>query len=386
MVVARTQQSPLLQKIGQVTPDPPDPSAATEAASALLSQSYEPTVNGQKLQLVRGDFHRHTEISFDGRADGPLIDAYRYYIDAAALGWAGCCDHDNGDAREYTWWLVQKFSDAYLLGSKFIPMYYTERSVNYPEGHRNVVFQKRGIRTLPRLPLSAVTPVPAGGAPDTNMLYSFLQSFGGMSAPHTSATDQGTDWRNSNANVETFVEIYQGDRQDYEMPTAPRANTAADSISGFESAGYVSVALGKGYQLGFEASSDHISTHISFTNIWVTAPTRAGIMDGMKNRRLYGSTDNILADFRSGTHFMGESFTTSSAPVFTVRLWGTAPFQNVSLVKDNNIVYSTSGGRVLSFSYVDPTAQKGKTSYYYVRGLQTDGQIVWVSPMWVTLQ
>jgi hypothetical protein len=146
------------------------------------------------------------------------------------------------------------------------------------------------------------------------------------------------------------------------------------------------VALGKGYQLGFEASSDHISTHISFTNIWVTAPTRAGIMDGMKNRRLYGSTDNILADFRSGTHFMGESFTTSSAPVFTVRLWGTAPFQNVSLVKDNNIVYSTSGGRVLSFSYVDPTAQKGKTSYYYVRGLQTDGQIVWVSPMWVTLQ
>ena len=83
---------------------------------------------------------------------------------------------------------------------------------------------------------------------------------------------------------------------------------------------------------------------------------------------------------------MGEYFTTSSAPVFTVRLWGTAPFQNVSLVKDNNIVYSTSGDRVLSFSYQDPTAQKGKTSYYYVRGLQTDGQIVWVSPMWVTLQ
>jgi hypothetical protein len=72
--------------------------------------------------------------------------------------------------------------------------------------------------------------------------------------------------------------------------------------------------------------------------------------------------------------------------VFTVRLWGTAPFQNVSLVKDNLVVYSTSGDRALSFSYVDASAQKGKTSYYYVRGLQTDGQIVWVSPMWVTLQ
>ncbi len=384
LAVTRTQQSPNLQKIGQVTPDPPDPLAAPEAAAATLSRGYQPTVNGQRLQLVRGDFHRHTEISFDGRGDGPLIDAYRYYIDAASLGWAGCCDHDNGDGREYTWWLIQKFADAYLLGSKFIPMFYTERSVNYPEGHRNIVFAQRGVRNLPRLPLSSTSsPSPA---PDTNMLYAYLRYFGGLSAPHTSATDQGTDWRNNDPQVESFVEIYQGDRQDYEMPGAPRANTSADSISGYEAAGYVSNALGKGYQLGFEASSDHISTHISFTNIWVATPTRAGVLDAMRKRRLYGSTDNILADFRSGSHFMGEAFTTGSAPVFTVRLWGTAPFQNVVVVKDNNIVYSTSGDQVLSFRWQDTAAQSAKTSYYYVRGLQTDGQIVWVSPMWVTMQ
>jgi len=112
------------------------------------------------------------------------------------------------------------------------------------------------------------------------MLYSYLHFFGGLSAPHTSATDQGTDWRNSDPQVEPFVEIYQGDRQDYEMAGSPRANTSTDSISGFEASGYVSNALGMGYQLGFEASSDHISTHISFTNIWVTAPTaRASWME-----------------------------------------------------------------------------------------------------------
>ena len=102
--------------------------------------------------------------------------------------------------------------------------------------------------------------------------------------------------------------------------------------------------------------------------------------------------DNILADFRSGTHFMGEAFTTSTQPIFTVRLFGTAPFQNVSVVKDGNIVYSTSGDRVISFTWQDTTAVKGKTSYYYVRGLQqplpgqVTGAIVWVSPMWVTMQ
>ena len=384
LTVTRSQQSPQLTRIGPVVPSAPDSAAASEAAAAALSQSYRPTVNGQQYQLVRGDFHRHTEMSFDGSRDGPLIDAYRYYIDAASLGWAGCCDHDDGQG-EYSWWLIQKFTDAYLLGSKFVPMFYYERSVAYPEGHRNVVFVQRGVRPLPRLPLSPVTP--SAPAPDTNQLYSYLHFFNGLSASHTSATDQGTDWRNNDALVEPFVEIYQGARQNYEMPGAPRANTTTDSISGFEAAGYVSIALGKGYQLAFEASSDHVSTHISYTNIWVTDPTRAGIMDAMRKRRMYGSTDNILADFRSGTHFMGESFTTNSAPVFSVRLWGTAPFQTIVVVKDNNVVYSPSNaGRVVSFTWQDNSAQKGKTSYYYVRGLQTDGQIVWVSPMWVTMQ
>jgi len=83
---------------------------------------------------------------------------------------------------------------------------------------------------------------------------------------------------------------------------------------------------------------------------------------------------------------MGESFTTGTAPVFTVRLFGTNTFQNVSVIKDNNVVYSTTGDRVVSFTWQDQTATKGKTSYYYVRGLQSDGQVVWVSPMWVTLQ
>ena len=385
LTIARTQKPPQLVKIGQITPADPDPSVAPERAATAFSNSYQPTLNGQMLSLVRGDFHRHTEISFDGRNDGPLIDAYRYYIDAAALGWAGCCDHDNGEGREYTWWLIQKFSDAYLLGSQYIPMFYYERSVGYPEGHRNIVFDQRGIRPLPRLPVTAANSAPTP-APDTTMLYAYLHFFKGLSAPHTSATDQGTDWRNSDPAVEPFVEIYQGDRQDYEMPESPRANTSTDSISGYEAAGYVSNALGKGLQLAFEASSDHVSTHISFTNIWVTDPSRAGIMDAMRKRRMYGSTDNIVADFRSGQHYMGESFSTTSEPVFEVKLWGTAAFQSVVVVKDNKVVYSTSGDQTISFTWQDQSTVKGKTSYYYVRGVQTDGNIVWVSPIWVARQ
>jgi len=269
-------------------------------------------------------------------------------------------------------------------------MYYYERSVSFPEGHRNVMFAQRGIRPLPRLPLSPDSP--SLPAPDTNMLYAYLRFFNGITAAHTSATDQGTDWRNNDPQMEPFVEIYQGSCQNYEMAGAPRANTPQDSLKGYQSAGYVSNALARGYQLAFESSSDHVSTHMSYTNVWVATRTRAGILDALRKRRVYGSTENIVADFRSGTHTMGESFTTSSAPVFTGRLWGTAAFQSVVVVKDNNVVYSTSGDRVVSFTWQDTNAQKGKTSYYYVRALQqaepgqVTGQIAWVSPMWVTMQ
>ena len=218
------------------------------------------------------------------------------------------------------------------------------------------------------------------------MLYAYLHFFGGISAPHTSATDQGTDWRNNDPQVEPFVEIYQGDRQDYEMPGAPRANTADDSISGFEAAGYVSErcsARAISWIRGVERP--HLHAHFIHQHLGDHAHPR-GILDAMKKRRMYGSTDNILADFRSGTHFMGESFTTTSPPVFTVRLWGTAPFQNVVVVKDDNVVYSTSGDRVLSSPSRTRPRRRARPATTTCAVLQTDGQIVWVSPMWVTMQ
>jgi hypothetical protein len=345
---------------------------------------YRADAEGRKVQLMRGEFHRHTEMSTDGGNDGPLIDAYRYMIDAAYMDWVGCCDHDNGGGREYYWWTQQKLTDAYKLGDSFVPMFSYERSVRYPEGHRNVVMSRRGIRPLPRLAKMA-DDSPPSKAPDTQMLYRYLRQFDGIVASHTSGTDMGTDWRDNDPIVEPVVEIYQGDRQNYEMPDAPRSNSAKDSIGGWRPLGFVSLALQKGYRLGFQASSDHVSTHMSYANLWVTEPTREGIMDAFHKRRIYGSTDNILADVRSGSHFMGEEFTTSTVPVIQVKLWGTSKFAKVHIIKDGQYVYAVEpNNKNVDFTWRDAAAQKGSTSYYYVRGEQADGELVWVSPMWIT--
>jgi hypothetical protein len=128
---------------------------------------------------------------------------------------------------------------------------------------------------------------------------------------------------------------------------------------------------------------DHTSTHMSYCNLWVTAPTREAIMEAFRNRRIYGAT----ADVRSGNHSMGEEFTIAEPPVISVKLRGTLTFAKVHIIRNNESVHSidSRNGNV-EFTWKDTAPVKGKTSYYYVRGEQVDGELVWVSPMWITYQ
>jgi hypothetical protein len=360
-----------------------DPREKVEIDAVAMMRRYRLQTRQGPLMILRGDFHRHSEISMDGQGDGTILDQYRYLIDGSYMDWAGCCDHDNGAAREYTWWLSQKLTDVFFSPGHFVAMFNYERSVAYPEGHRNVIFAQRGIRPLPRLPKTTDEPVVR--APDTAMLYAYLKKFDGVTASHTSGTNMGTDWRDNDPDSEPVVEIYQGDRQNYEMPGAPRSNSEKDSIGGWRPKGFVNLALERGYKLAFEASSDHVSTHMSYTNILATAATRPAVLDALKKRHVYGATEHILAEYRCGDHIMGDAFSISTPPVLQVKLTGTAPFSKVFIVKDNAYVYSTEPGKAnVDFTWRDTMPVKGKTSYYYVRGEQTDGELVWVSPMWIT--
>jgi len=196
----------------------------------------------------------------------------------------------------------------------------------------------------------------------------------------------GTDWRDNDPNGEPVVEIFQGLRQSYEDPEAPRANSEKDSIGGWRPKGFVSVALGKGYRLGFESSSDHISTHQSYANVFVKGEvTRQSLLDAMRQRHVYAATDNILADVESGSHLAGDEFSTSDLPSLRIKLKGTSNFAKVVIVRDGKYVYTTSPNTPsVEFSWRDNQPNKGKTSYYYVRGEQDNGELAWVSPLWIT--
>ncbi len=363
----------------------PSEAALKERAEVQRCRSWSINYQGKTLNLIRGEFHRHTEISGDGGNDGPVEDMWRYAIDVAAMDWLGCADHDNGAGREYPWWLTQKTTDAFRLPGQFDPPFSYERSVRYPEGHRNVVFAQRGVRTLPRLPKTE--PEPVVNAPDTQMLYKYLRHFKGVCASHSSGTDMGTDWRDNDPVFEPMVEIYQGCRQSYERPGAPRTATEQDAIGGWRPKGFINLALLKGYKFSFESSSDHTSTHISYAMVYSEGHSREALLDGMRARHTYAATDNIIADWRCGEHMQGDDFKSSQPPAFRLKLHGTAPFKKVTVVKDDTEVKAIEPNQQqVELTWTDSAASPGKTSYYYVRGEQADGELVWASPRWVTYE
>jgi hypothetical protein len=376
----------------KVLPDPSGlPSQATQKERSEIERirGYRATIGGKELRVTRGEFHRHTEISQDGQGDGPLEDMWRYAIDVAGMDWLACSDHDNGNGREYTWWLTQKTTDAFRLPGLFEPPYAYERSVRYPEGHRNVIFTRRGIRTLPRLTITDRDDV--RHAPDTQMLYKYLKFYDGVCASHTSATGMGTDWRDNDPLVEPMVEIYQGCRQNYERPGAPRCPTEELSIGGWEPKGFINLALMKGYKFSFESSSDHVSTHISYSMIYAEGNSRDAMIAAMKKRHTYAATDNIIADYRCKVgdkeYMMGDAFTTAQPPTVWVKFVGSAPIAKVTLVKDDvETVLGQPNKAEIEYTWTDPKPTPGKESYYYVRGEQADGELVWASPMWITYQ
>jgi hypothetical protein len=257
-----------------------------------------------------------------------------------------------------------------------------ERSVVYPNGHRNVMMPKRGIRPLPRGVLKGT---PQKGTPDTKTLYAYLKHFGGICASHTSATNMGTDWRDNDPVYEPVVEIYQGHRHNYEHFGAPRSPTEKTQIGGYEPAGFVWNAFEKGYRFAFQSSSDHVSTHISYGVVLTDDVSRQGIIDAFKKRHSYAATDNIIVDVRSGAQIMGDAFRTPKRPTLEIAVHGTAPVAKVHVIRDNKYVYTAEPKQQeVRLRYTDMDIAAGKTSFYYVRVEQADGNLAWGSPMWIT--
>ncbi|MFQ5732469.1 MAG: hypothetical protein ACE5KM_11020, partial [Planctomycetaceae bacterium] len=181
-------------------PDPPAgiPKWNTRQEERYLTaiRSYRAEIDGKPHRIIRGDLHRHTELSWDVGPgnDGSYLDFYRYMIDVAAMDFGGLTDHQGGGHYAYWWWLTEKSCDMYYLAPRFVPLYGYERSARFPNGHRNIFHAYRGVPVFKfQLTLNQRNAFPGVGSGalvenDTKLLYEYLHRTGGLAISHTSGT------------------------------------------------------------------------------------------------------------------------------------------------------------------------------------------------------
>ncbi|MDX1981883.1 MAG: hypothetical protein SFV51_16550 [Bryobacteraceae bacterium] len=356
-----------------------------EQVAALRAHPVQ--AGGKTYHIYRGDMHRHTEMSQDGAGDGTLFDAYRYAIDAAGMDYLAVTDHQSGQPNkklsDYPWWRIQKSADLFHTPGYFTGLFGTERSLSYPNGHRNLIFAARGV---PVFHISEEERKSSTGP----VLYPLLRKYNGIATSHTSHTNMGTDWRDNDPDLEPIVEIFQGARTSAEHEGAPLSPTESRTelhAGGYRPLGFVANAWAKGYKLGVQASSDHVSTHTSYAMVIAENGSREALLDGMRRRHTYGATTNILLDYRATadgkTYLQGDAFQAASAPELSARITGTGPIREVVVVRDNKVIYSQSPkAERYDLRYREAEQLSGE-HFYYVRVEQENGHVAWSSPVWI---
>jgi hypothetical protein len=370
--------------------------------------------NDKKRGLYWGDFHRHTDVSNCATPfDGCIVEQFRYAYDVAKLDFLGTSDHtDVGKMYDpYEWWCSQKLADVFQSPGFFNSFYVYEREQRWPWGHRNVIFIERGgplvyiKRALYKnSPWQDKLPVANGQAEiSPQELWKILRK-NGMDVSiisHTGATGMGTDWdlyKQIDNTVENLVEIYQGCRVSYEGIGAPqptvglprKAKRAGGKTPGSgrdfgkHNKGVYQNALQNGYKLGVFANSDHISTHTTFGGAYAETFTREGILEALNARRTIAATDKIFLEFSCNGRLLGSIFETDKKPTLNVAVSGTARLKRVTIVRNemDHKVFEPKGRKFAEvFTDSEPIVGENR---YYIRVEQTDGNMAWASPVWVT--
>ncbi len=267
---------------------------------------------------------------------------------------------------------------------RFVTLFGYERSLSYPNGHRNIIYAERGNRPIP------ITKQERDSS-SGQFLYDALREQNGIATPHTSHTTMGTDWRDNDPELEPIVEIFQGARTSAEHAGAPLASSSARSdlwAGGYRPKGFVWLAWEKGYKLGVQASSDHVSTHTSYAMVISDDFSRQGLVDAMRKRHTYAATSNMILDYRiaagNDEWIQGDALATEDVPTVKAVIHGTNLIQQVAVVRDNRYIHTLRGtGERMELEFREESLAAGE-HYYYVRVEQEDGNVAWSSPIWVT--
>jgi len=353
-----------------------------------------------------GMIHGHTELS-DGQ--GNIDQYFRQMRDEAGLDFAAPGDHDHlwetpGPLWEKACDAVARWNEpgrfVTFLGyewAKWTRKGHGDRNIYYLEDHR---------------PMYRSDEVNFPTPPD---LFRAIQNETAIVVPHhTGHYGNFCDWKDHDPEHERLVEIFQL-RGSYERgddnPVPERGQEPPMEC------GYVSRALAMGWRVGFTAGGDdhigHAGTEFPITGgetrykaglmaVLAAERSREAIWDAMWSRRVVATTGpRILLNYELNGRPIGSELDAKACPGITERrrldieFHGTAPADRIDIIRNNDIVQTFAPGELdceLSWEDAAPlgdvllppaTFCAHPFCFYYVRAIQSDGEVAWASPVWI---
>ncbi len=373
-------------------------------------------------QLYFGVIHGHTNCS-DGI--GSVEDYYACMRDDNRLDFGAVADHDHDyETTDEHWAHIQRVTAETNDPRRFVTLlgYEWAKWRRNGAGDRNVYYD------------TDYQPMYRSGDehyPTPPELFEALRDHHAIVIPHHPAsTGNFCDWADHDPEQERLVEIYSiwgssersaHDGNPYPMrPTGlPRSGFADVPIdSGERPEGFVQRALAMGRRLGFVGGGDDHDGHPGdpiatgaepfryrdgLMGVWAPELTREAIFQAMYDRHTYATTGaRMIVLFRVGGAFMGEELRLAEHPELAGErrieafIAGEARLAQVEVIRNNQVVHSfrpEASETTLEWTDDDPLEplalepcdDRERFVFYYLRVLQSDGEMAWASPVWVLL-
>lgn len=368
------------------------------------SNSAAPGFGGEDLNVYFGDVHVMTGA---GRDRGMMLAgteyAYRWARDVEGLDFSVVTNAGSDKQWERDLALDDQFNEP----GRFATIPALERG--WRRGHKNIYYRSsEGVPPMPSMEIEemfewlAELEVPAlaiAHHPNVHSETSRYHAWGPQ------------DFSTCDPRFERLVEICQC-----------RGSMERDEVGGEVSLGglgsSVQDALAMGLRLGFVAGTDNhraqpgsklsnlgglVAEEIvngGYTAVFAPELTREALFDALWDRRCYATTSRrILLDVALGGHPMGSDLSGEDAAPFAderimkIHAIGHHTIERIEVVRNNQTVESVDvDADEEMLTYVDRTPlanvpavseQAPDVVFYYVRVIESDGNLAWSSPIWL---
>ena len=335
-----------------------------------LSNPISTDFYDEGLKVYFGDIHGHNEFC-DGR--GSIDEYYQWARDVRRLDFAALTNHVEGAKRFEVpdfWSIVESKAEEYNKPGEFVTFLAFEWGSWSLFGDKCVYYLTNKAPYFPANEEETNTPT---------KLWRKLRSLGidVLTIAHHPKYGGKTDWSYMDNELQPLVEIYSiwGDSEKYGEHS-------------------VQAALAIGHKLGFIASSDnHIGQPGNPGNglaaVIAKDLTRESIFYALKERRCYATTGTrILLNFKINNHIMGQEIKLSSKKKsrrIYIHVAGTAPIEELFIIRNNEeIKVYENLEKTIEINFKD-SEPLDKSTYYYIRLIQEDGEKAWSSPIWLNV-